>query len=186
MLGDRIVPRPRAVRGQLVHGDVHARQVDHILGNMLFLAIFGKNVEDAFGRMRYLAFYIAGGLVATMTQTADDAAGGLRRALRGCPSGCQRGDRRGAGRVLRALSQLARADAGAGLPGEDRGVGGPAPVVPLSAHRSQLRLFSAGGNGGGVAFFAHIGGFLFGVFVARAFLTAREASRSRSENLSFG
>ena len=27
---------------------------DHILGNMLFLAIFGKNVEDAFGHLRYL------------------------------------------------------------------------------------------------------------------------------------
>ena len=43
---------------------------DHILGNMLFLAIFGKNVEDAFGHLRYLGFYLAGGLVATMTQTA--------------------------------------------------------------------------------------------------------------------
>jgi len=43
---------------------------DHILGNMLFLAIFGKNVEDAFGPLRYAAFYFAGGLVAIMTQTA--------------------------------------------------------------------------------------------------------------------
>jgi membrane associated rhomboid family serine protease len=34
---------------------------DHILGNMLFLAIFGKNVEDAFGPVRYLVFYFAGG-----------------------------------------------------------------------------------------------------------------------------
>jgi membrane associated rhomboid family serine protease len=42
----------------------------HILGNMLFLAIFGKNVEDAFGHLRYLAFYIAGGFVANATQTA--------------------------------------------------------------------------------------------------------------------
>jgi len=42
---------------------------DHILGNMLFLAVFGKNVEDAFGHLRYLAFYIAGGFVAMMTQT---------------------------------------------------------------------------------------------------------------------
>ena len=39
---------------------------DHILGNMLFLAVFGKNVEDAFGRLGYLAFYLAGGLVATV------------------------------------------------------------------------------------------------------------------------
>ncbi len=36
----------------------------HILANMLFLVIFGKNVEDAFAHWRYLAFYIAGGLVA--------------------------------------------------------------------------------------------------------------------------
>ena len=43
---------------------------DHILGNMLFLAIFGKNVEDAFGHLRYLAFYIAGGFAATMAQAA--------------------------------------------------------------------------------------------------------------------
>src|SRR5215510_7007491 len=42
---------------------------DHILGNMLFLAIFGKNVEDAFGRLGYLIFYFAGGFVAIMTQT---------------------------------------------------------------------------------------------------------------------
>src|SRR5689334_5915483 len=43
---------------------------DHILGNMLFLAIFGKNVEDAFGRGRYLAFYLAGGFVAAAVQAA--------------------------------------------------------------------------------------------------------------------
>ena len=39
---------------------------DHILGNMPFLAIFGKNVEDAFGPLLYLGFYFA----AVMLQTA--------------------------------------------------------------------------------------------------------------------
>ena len=39
---------------------------DHILGNMPFLAIFGKNVEDAFGSLLYLGFYFA----AMMLQTA--------------------------------------------------------------------------------------------------------------------
>ena len=43
---------------------------DHILGNMLFLAIFGKNVEDAFGPLLYLVFYFAGGFAAMMLQTA--------------------------------------------------------------------------------------------------------------------
>src|ERR1700759_5372772 len=42
---------------------------DHILGNMLFLAIFGNNVEDAFGRLGYLVFYFAGGFAAMMLQT---------------------------------------------------------------------------------------------------------------------
>jgi Rhomboid family/Copper binding proteins, plastocyanin/azurin family len=50
---------------------------DHILGNLLFLAVFGKNVEDAFGPLRYLAFYFAGGFVATMAQTLMTLAFGL-------------------------------------------------------------------------------------------------------------
>jgi membrane associated rhomboid family serine protease len=41
----------------------------HLGGNMLFLWIFGNNVEDALGRVRYLLFYIAAGLAATATQT---------------------------------------------------------------------------------------------------------------------
>ena len=40
-----------------------------MLGNMLFLWIFGNNVEDALGKLRYLGFYVVGGLVATATQT---------------------------------------------------------------------------------------------------------------------
>jgi len=43
---------------------------DHILGNMLFLAIFGKNVEDAPGSLLYLVFYLAGAFAAMMTQAA--------------------------------------------------------------------------------------------------------------------
>lgn len=36
----------------------------HLLGNMLFLFIFGNNIEDRFGRLRYLIFYLASGMVA--------------------------------------------------------------------------------------------------------------------------
>src|SRR4029453_11455602 len=53
---------------------------DHILGNMLFLAIFGKNVEDAFGHLRYLALYFAGGLAATLTQGVITVAAGTAAA----------------------------------------------------------------------------------------------------------
>jgi len=41
----------------------------HIGGNMLFLWIFGNNVEDALGRVRFLLWYLVGGLVATAVQT---------------------------------------------------------------------------------------------------------------------
>jgi membrane associated rhomboid family serine protease len=41
----------------------------HILGNMLFLWIFGNNIEDALGRVRFLLWYVAGGLAATALQT---------------------------------------------------------------------------------------------------------------------
>jgi membrane associated rhomboid family serine protease len=40
----------------------------HILGNMLFLYIFGDNVEDAMGHVRYLVFYLVCGLIAGLTQ----------------------------------------------------------------------------------------------------------------------
>src|SRR5437762_146528 len=42
---------------------------EHILGNMLFLWIFGNNVEDTLGRVRFIGFYLAGGVVATAVQT---------------------------------------------------------------------------------------------------------------------
>src|SRR6476619_1120577 len=41
----------------------------HIAGNMLFLWIFGNNVEDAFGRTRFLLWYLAAGIVAAPVQT---------------------------------------------------------------------------------------------------------------------
>jgi len=42
---------------------------EHIIFNMLFLWIFGNNVEDALGKVRFLFWYLAGGLAATATQT---------------------------------------------------------------------------------------------------------------------
>ena len=56
----------------------------HILGQQLFLAIFGKNVEDAYGHLRYLVLYLAGGFVAMADANRDDLAGGLDRVTLRC------------------------------------------------------------------------------------------------------
>ncbi len=53
-----------AFTSMFMHGDLL-----HIGGNMLFLWIFGNNVEDAMGRVRYLLFYVLAGLAATGLQT---------------------------------------------------------------------------------------------------------------------
>jgi membrane associated rhomboid family serine protease len=44
----------------------------HLLGNLLFLWIFGANVEDRVGRARFLLVYLAGGVVAVVAQTLAD------------------------------------------------------------------------------------------------------------------
>ncbi len=146
---------------------------DHILGNMLFLAIFGKNVEDAYGHLRYLAFYIAGGFVATMTQCAVTLIFGTAAAARvpGLGASGAIAAVLGAFIVLYPTARIrtlvlvffVRIPAWVYLGGWF--------LYQLLA--SNLGLASASAHGGGVAFFAHIGGFLFGVAVTGTLLEAR-------------
>lgn len=49
----------------------------HLIGNMWFLYIFGDNVEDTLGKARFLLFYIAGGLGAALMQIAIDPSSGM-------------------------------------------------------------------------------------------------------------
>src|SRR5262249_11554654 len=145
---------------------------DHILGNMLFLAVFGKNVEDAFGHIRYLLFYFAGGFVATMTQTLITLLFGTTVEARVPNLGAS-----GAiAAVLGAYFVLSPASKVFGL----------LVVFPLrisawvflgfwflyQLFEANFGLVSSSANGGGVAFFAHVGGFVFGLLVAKVLVDA--------------
>ena len=44
----------------------------HLAGNMLFLWVFGNNIEDSMGRVKYVVFYLLGGLAATLAHTLVD------------------------------------------------------------------------------------------------------------------
>ena len=60
-----------ALRGVIGSLFLHAGW-SHLLGNMLFLWIFGNNVEDRLGRLAYLGFYLGGGLLAALAQVLVD------------------------------------------------------------------------------------------------------------------
>jgi len=144
----------------------------HLLGNMLFLAIFGKNVEDAFGRLRYLAFYLAGGFVATMTQTAVTLLFGTASAARVPSLGASGAIAAvlGAFFILYPTARIRTLVLVFFVPI-------PAWVYLGGWFLYQLveghaGLTSAAANGGGVAFFAHVGGFAFGALVTLALVNA--------------
>jgi hypothetical protein len=140
---------------------------DHILGNMLFLAVFGKNVEGAFGPIRYLAFYFAGGFVATITQTAMTLLFGTAAEAR-VPN-------------LGASGAIAAVLGAYFVLYPNATVRGLIVIYPVwlpawfflgawflyQLIEANFGLFGASANGGGVAFFAHVGGFVFGAIVAR-------------------
>jgi len=141
---------------------------DHILGNMLFLAIFGKNVEDAFGPVRYLALYFAGGFVAMLTQTATTL-------WFGTAADGQVPELGASGAIAAVLGAYFVLYPGSRV----RTYIFPVFLVQIPAWvflglwflyqliEANFGLFSASANGGGVAFFAHVGGFVFGLVAAR-------------------
>jgi membrane associated rhomboid family serine protease len=134
----------------------------HLLGNLLFLWIFGNNVEDRLGRLRFLLFYLVGGAAAGLTQVAIDpestiptigASGAIAATL---------------GAYL-VLFPRARITSLVFLGFFYQLIDVPAVVVLVFWFLLQLidGIASLGVTdaGGGVAFFAHIGGFVFGAFV---------------------
>ena len=147
---------------------LHASWV-HVLGNMLFLWIFGNNGEDAMGRVRFLVFYLAAGYAAALAQAwvtlhfaGVNAASIPTVGASGAIAGVL-----GAYFVLLPHARVVTLLFGF-LP------------VPVSAtfflgFWFLFQLWQGGfsltepGADGGVAFAAHVGGFLFGVVAVRAF-----------------
>jgi len=148
----------------------------HLLGNLLYLWIFGNNVEDRMGRAGFLLFYLTGGVVAGLAQVAIDptspiptiGASGAIAATLGAYLVFYPGAKVTSLIFLGFFYQLVRV---------------PAAIVLVLWFALQLLdgIGSLGvSQGGGIAFFAHIGGFVFGAVVAwlLSFLgTERPSSR---------
>lgn len=141
----------------------------HLLGNMLFLWIFGTNVEDYFGRRTFLSLYFLGGFAAALTHTIIEIVNSTV-----CYPIPVVGASGAISAVLGAYLVL--------FPGTRVRV--LIPVLRFFLHQTQvpallmlgfwfiLQLFSGVAAlgvetvGGGVAFFAHVGGFIFGLIFA--------------------
>ncbi|HBG47764.1 MAG TPA: rhomboid family intramembrane serine protease [Deltaproteobacteria bacterium] len=149
-----LIPVPLTIfTAMFVHGGVL-----HVGGNMLFLWIFGDNVEDRFGHVRFLIFYLAAGVAASMTHIAIEP--GSTMPMVGA-SGAIAG-------VLGAYFLMyprAQVNTLVILPlfiGMTR-----LPAVIFLGVWFLFQVLSSGvGAQGGVAWFAHIGGFITGVAVA--------------------
>jgi membrane associated rhomboid family serine protease len=154
-----IVPPPLTVfTSMFLHGSFA-----HIGGNMLFLWIFGNNVEDALGHVRFLAFYLIAGVAAAAAQTGlGYAAGDLQTPMVGA-SGAIAGVLAGywvmfpRARILTLIPIFIFI----------RLVYLPASFFIGAWFVFQLLGAFLGGAGGGVAFMAHVGGFVAGLLLVQ-------------------
>jgi membrane associated rhomboid family serine protease len=149
---------------------MHA-SIIHIAGNMLFLWIFGNNVEDSMGPAKFLGFYLVGGLAALALQVAIQpnsvaptvgASGAIAAVLGGYIVLYPRA------RVL-TLVLIVFFFTVIELPA----------MVMLALWFAEQAVFAAVGltdpvRGGGVAYFAHIGGFAFGALAIKLLATRRK------------
>jgi membrane associated rhomboid family serine protease len=155
----------------------------HIAGNMLFLWIFGNNVEDAMGRVRYLVFYFLSGFAATALQTWIT----LRF---GTPAEAQIPSVGASGAIAGVLGAYLLLYPRARvltlvilvvvfLPVEIPALFYLGLWFVFQLWQAGFNLFApSGGIGeGGVAFFAHVGGFVFGMLTVWLFTGGRMARR---------
>lgn len=142
----------------------------HLLGNMLYLWIFGDNVEDRFGHLGFLVFYLLCGIAATFTQLAFSLGSDI-------PNLGASGAIAGVLGAYIVLFPSARVTVLSGF----RVV--PVPALIVIGLWFVLQLFSgfgsitsASADAGGVAFMAHVGGFIAGFLLTFVF---RGSSRPR-------
>jgi len=145
----------------------------HLLGNMLFLWIFGDNVEDAMGHLRYLFFYFLCGVGGALGQAVTDIysltpAIGASGAIFGVMGGYVVLYPRGAIYAFPFFFIPIPAWAFIGI----------YFFLQLNAGIASLGPDAVGADGG-VAYFAHVGGFLTGVALVNVFMAGRPRRRRR-------
>jgi membrane associated rhomboid family serine protease len=177
MRGDAFVLRWSAIPAQIISGHdwitvftamfMHGSW-SHIIGNMIFLWAFGPEIEDAMGRARYLVFYLAGGLVAMLAQIVADShstvpnlgASGAIAAVMGAFIVTYPRDRIKAVLFIFVFFKITLI-----------------PAALLIGFWFLTQLVHAGAiaqvQTGGVAYLAHVGGFVFGAITARLFESSR-------------
>ncbi len=148
----------------------------HLGSNMWFLHIFGDNLEDALGRWRYVVFYLASGVGAAALQLLVGASStvpmiGASGAIAGVVAGYI---------VLYPRAPILCLN-GIPLLWIPLGVFVVLPAWTIAAIFLAVNLLMAwlslGSSGGGVAFFAHVGGFLAGLLLIRPLLGKRPVVR---------
>jgi membrane associated rhomboid family serine protease len=152
-----LVPPPITVfTSMFLHGGFA-----HIAGNMLFLWIFGNNVEDVLGRARFLFFYLACGTVAALAQVAVAAVGADQAALL-IPMVGASGAIAGVLAAYMVLFPRARVLTLVLILFFVRLIYVPAGFFIGLWFVIQLLSAFVGSQGSGVAFVAHVGGFVAG------------------------
>jgi len=137
----------------------------HILGNMVFLWAFGPEIEDSMGRGRYLIFYLIGGLAASLAQVLGNptstipnlGASGAIAAVMGAFLVTYPRDRIRSILMIFVFVRVRYIPAALLI-----GVWFLSQLVNAGAVAGQVQT-------GGVAYLAHIGGFLWGAVAARPF-----------------
>jgi hypothetical protein len=146
---------------------MHASWV-HLGGNMLFLWIFGNNVEDAMGRLRFVGFYLLGGIAATTLQT-------FVTFHWGSPGDTTVPSLGASGAISAVLGAYLVLLPAASVLTFVFFLLIEIPAILFLGIWFLFQLWQGGyavthpDQGGGVAFFAHVGGFVFGLLAVRLF-----------------